>query len=271
MRNDIVLYTHNPLGMRHLKLSVESLLQGQSESFHWNTLYLYNAGSKNSTDEIINYLQGVEQINFSCDYLRVIEWDPNTKKTLAQDLYNIFSSYNEVGERNNVLLLKPDYCLSHTFHKEIQKYQNGSPFMWSLPVYSSKEWLDNNEIKSFLSSQGEFVDENDFIYCRVKEDGSETGNPFDETKPEIKYVGCKVSLDYNVHYFNSISSEFLYRGVKDCTWGGVANCFIEMKASGVPFIRNFNSYALHVYHEVFTKNNKSDRLDARKIIEGQRY
>ena len=44
-----------------------------------------------------------------------------------------------------------------------------------------------------------------------------------------------------------------------------------MKASGVPFIRNFNSYALHVYHEVFTKNNKSDRLDARKIVEGQRY
>jgi len=192
MKNDIVLYTHNPLGMRHLKLSVESLLRGQSEDFHWNTLYLYNAGSKNSTDEIINYLQSVEQINFSCDDLRVIEWDPDTKKTLAQDLYNIFSSYNEVGERNNVLLLKPDYCLSHTFHKEIQKYQDGSSFMWSLPVYNSKEWLNDDEIKSFLSSQGEFIDENDSIYCRVKENGSETGNPFDETKPEIKYVGCKV-------------------------------------------------------------------------------
>lgn len=274
MKNNIVLYIHDPLAERHLDLCLQSLFQKQEEEFVWNNFYIYNAGSIFSNVYLLNKIKNLNKNNFFYENIKIIPYDSSSKKTLAQDLYNIFSFYNEEEERSNILLLKIDYSISKNFHSEIKKLQNEKNFMLSLPVYNAKEWLTDIDINNFFDSNKFFKIDLEDVYYRGSdcyEPRAESGRAFDEISHNIKFILWGGAFDYNCHYFDSSISKYFYYGDTHNKWGGVHNCFIMMKNSGVNFISNRNSYCIHTFHEVNTKNNNSDRGDERKIIKGERY
>ena len=273
-RNNIIYYTHPTLEKEHVVSSLNSLLNMQGEYFHWDCLYLYNANSNLCDEELIEIIQSIKQKNFHCDDLRSIPYDQNTPKTQASDWRYIYKSYNQIKEekKSNIFFFKPDYCISKNFHREVKKYQEDFNFMWSLPVYNSKEWVTFDDIHELIGDEF-FLENREFSYYRGSDifgNLKESGNPGDELDSKIKFIAWGGGLDANTHFFSSDVSEYFYNG-EEMGWGGSHRCFLDMLNSGVKYIDNRNAFCIHQYHEVKTKNNNSDRGDQRKIIKGQRY
>lgn len=277
MNRDLFLYIHNPLDEKLLDRCLENLLQKQSESVTWNTLYLYNAGTLIDTDKVVEKLQSMECKNFFCEDLVIIPFDENTPKSLSADL-DVFSRYwfsvNE--EPAQILLLKIDYALSKNFHKVVKSLDNQDDFLLSIPVYNCKEWVTKEDFDSVLAMD-KYLPTGEGIYYRGGNGKGEEGQPFDELREDVKYISYNGSFDFNCHYLSSNNLRYFVGGNKNnvsvsdklTTIGGNSNVY-----------ETLDCFVAHTWHPVNWHNNnvifrqpekKSFRPDDRKNLMGQRY
>lgn len=277
MLRDIFLYIHNPLDETLLDRCLESLLQGQSESLEWNTLYLYNAGTLIDTDTVVEKLQSIECKNFFCNDLVIVPFDESTPKSLSADLEYFSRYWKSVNEEESqILFLKIDYALSKNFHKTVKGLQGQNDFLMSLPVYNCKEWVTEEDFYSLLNSD-EYLSIGEGIYYRGGDAGGEEGNPFDELREDVKFISYDGSFDYNCHYISSDNLKYFIGGNKN-------NVSVSDKLTTIGrqsrVFKSKNCFVAHTWHPVnwhdgnviFKQPEKSSyRPDDRKNTVGQRY
>jgi len=275
MNKDIILYIHNPLDEKLLDRCLQSLLVNQKEDCKWNTLYLYNAGTLIDNDIIIEKLQSIDTKNFFCEDLVVIPFDESTPKSLSGDLEYVSKYWMSVNDQESqVLLLKIDYALSNTFHNVVKKVENNNNFLMTLPVYSCKEWVSEEQFYSLLS-RGKFSITGDGIYYRGGDHQGEEGSPFDELKENIMFISYNGS-DYNCHYMSS-------NNLKYFIGGNNKKVSVIDKLNYISVVSNYyqteECFVAHTWHPVkwhndnilWTKVEKNLRPDDRKNVVGQRY
>ena len=209
-----------------------------------------------------------------------------------------------------LLYLKSDYILSSNFFDGLKKFDCESNFIFSAMIENAKEFVEEKELFE-RASRDSFTLVDDVTYYAgsdFRDDHPHSGGPpeqntvtsyrllehwnkhkgwfdsggYDRMKrgpdgvlspidPKIRFVSHACRGDVNVHYmdaatFAHVSSD----GSAHHTWGYWQgwNKLIE---SGTKVLNTPESFAIHVFHDIVSKNRAEPRNDPNKIVPGQRY
>ena len=261
-----VFSVHNTLNECHVVASLSSL---GTSGVEWDKLIVYNTHDEITNDKIISFIPtNVKQIEILTPSV--------DKKTLHQDLINIFEHLNDSWETYSVLFLKADYCLSKKFNVGFERFGAlGANVCWSLPILNAKESVGMEEI-SVILNEATFPISNDKVYYRTGNNLQGLTPPVsvlsrngkDDADPSVKFVGHNVIDDYNVHCFDNVAisaaANILHLLRPDDKWTDATNFFRGLISSGTKVWSDRSAFAVHMFHAV-------DRNDIRKNIPGQRY
>jgi hypothetical protein len=270
--NIIYFITHKTLTKENARMSLLSL-KNQNFDFHWNALCIYNSHQEDINNSEIKNI--IDQFGLKYDLIDFLS-ETNTK-TLAQDIHHISChAKKNVSDNDKILLLKSDYYLSVNFNKSINSILDNN-FIFSLPIYNAKEWvLSDDIIKKSLEIDFKYVDNE--TYYR----GSDIFEPKEEfglhlnikdTDDKIKFVSHCVKGDFNCHVLDgcAIKNLNIEKNDMEASWGGMGNSINSLREFRVKFLNNLDCFAIHMFHDIISKNRKEVRKDDRKNFLGQRY
>lgn len=266
MNNAAIFWTHATLGHRHAAMSLAALGQYGTT---FPSVYIYNTHADELPNDDITDVLVKNRLSLS----GIIPYDEFSPKTVSYDLMNIdkfVSKMKDVPER--VLVLKSDYVLSSGLDLALRKLPSNN-FIWTLPIMNAKEFVTDNEIVT--RAKGEFCISDSVTYYR----GSDLFQPMGEvgatmdTDPSIRFISHNVKRDLNCHVFSGDVFGRLGFGAEElsATWGGPAGMFCRAMESGIQFPDERGAFAIHVFHDIVSKNRVGDRGDPRKTVLGQRY
>lgn len=215
-----------------------------------------------------------------------------------------------IHNRSKVLYLKSDYVISDRFFNGIYKFDGEENFLFSSMIENAKEFVTEEEIKSrarrelfTLVDEVTFYAGSDFRddhphsggipsnntisrYClkehwnkhqdwfdrggfeKMKKGPRQITNPTDSS---IRFISHACRGDVNVHYMNSETfAGAPTSGSKHHSWGYWQgwNKLIE---AGIRILNVPESFGIHVFHEIVSKNRSEPRSDPNKNVKGQRY
>jgi len=270
--NTLLFIFHNTLGNRHLNLCLSSLFERQTVRIKWDRVYIHNTHSTITTELIQSLLS-----RFSDQIGEVKVITPiGQAGSLHQDLRTCFTVLkNEVNE-GRILVLKGDYSLSANFN---EVYSMCAPAMtansqWSLPIYNSKEFVDDWDILEKLEQPYFQLVSNDTYYrCGTNPEHTPVGEVLSlqrqrDDDGSVKFVAHNVLPDYNLHVFGYKAAH----AVTECFdampvfagWNCVGDMFHMLARKGIHFYNATRAFGVHTFHA-------TDRGDPRKMIPGQRY
>lgn len=267
--NIVYFITHASLGVLHAELCFRALLL---TDIKWDALFVYNTHQDELSNELL--LAMVEKTQFP--RIEILSYNHSSPKNLANDFLAVKNHAIglKVGTGDKVLILKSDYVLSKGFSKAFRSLPDAN-FIWTLPTANAKEFVSPEKIQDYATREN-FVPFDEITYYRGSDLFSpllEAGLTKDESDPSILFVSHNVKRDFNCHVISGDVLQSL-QVTGDClqaTWGGLWDTFSQAYASGVNFIDLQSAFAVHVFHEVISKNRSSDRGDKRKCVMGQRY
>lgn len=267
--NTILFIFHNTLSERHLKLSVESLLERQTIKVVWDKVIIHNTHDTITSEQIAKMFVGRVGV------VEVLQ--PQGKKgSLHQDLQTCFTYIKDTVNEGFILVLKGDYALSTNF---IEVYQDavrnmGPMSQWSLPIYNAKESVDDWDILEKLEQPYfRLVDDITYYRCGTNPQHTPEGEVLStvgkrDTDSETKFVAHNVLPDYNLHVFGfkaaHVVTELYHLMPIEAGWNCVGFMFKGLIEKGVKYYNATRAFGIHTFHA-------TDRGDPRKMIPGQRY
>lgn len=249
MQNNFYYIFHDTLTAEHLDLSLWSISQ-QSEPFNWSNFIIYNSCSTISNKDIISkyYEYGLNK-QFLC--VSVYEHE-NSLKTTYSDL-NI--ALQHAKNADCIYLFKGDYALSVNVAKTINKICREDPgeWIWTLPVYNSKQKTSIEEIKTRLLFP-KFIPTDEITAT----DGGEHNVEEEAILPKIiplagqtKFISHNIICDTNTHLVSKTAREKLTINGEEINlnWGVILSWY-RAKDAGVRFLINWNAFVIHYFHGI---------------------
>lgn len=281
MKNYLLFLFHNTLEQRHLDLCLGSLLERQTTKLKWDRVLVYNTHSTITTESIVERFRkhpdviGDIVVIQPTGVMGSLHQDLRTCFTWIKDNIPIKNAYDSNEQMDRILVLKGDYSLSTNFNEVY--LQTHVPFVtqWSLPIYNSKEFVDDWDILEKLEQPYFQLVNNDTYYrCGTNPEHTPVGEVLSllgrrDEDPSVKFVAHNVLPDYNLHVFTTPAAHL----VTECFdampvqpgWNCVGEMFkMLMYRHGVYFHTATRAFGVHTFHA-------TDRGDPRKMIPGQRY
>lgn len=274
--NHIFFMTHATLGPRHADLCIRALSSKMALGI-WDYIHIYNSHQDEIPNSAIEEI--LERYDISIPVSR-LPYDASSPKTVSQDILNItnFVKSSLPAEKGKILLLKSDYVLAGNFAAAIERLPPDN-FVWTLPTMNAKEFVGDDEIMDRAGRQFVICDEMTYyrgsdIFEPYKEMGPVNGDStIMDTDSRIKFVSHNIKRDLNCHVISrdvfdilKISDDEIRR-----TWGGPYAMFCDAHSRGVNFVDERGAFAIHVFHDIISKNRSTDREDYRKTMAGQKY
>ena len=192
------------------------------------------------------------------------------------DDFKVISSYftdnrDSIPQYGKVVLNKVEYIPNVSFNQVIQTIEEPR-FLVSLPIYCGKEWVSDEDILT-LQKRESFIFSDEDTYYRG-DTRTEQGVHHDTTW-RCKFVSHDVGIDYNFHILDYQSFQRFEHYLPTETMTRCLCFTLPGIAKEVPFYIDYESFAIHVFHDITTKNNPNPmgrgEYDPRKSIPGNRY
>lgn len=270
--NAIYFMTHSTLMERHAEYCFEGLAR---QSPFWDKIFVYNTHADELSNAAIFAISNKHGIKIP---LEIMDYDSSSLKTLMQDIRAIRDHALTIHSQKS-LILKSEYILSKNV-SDVAASLAGQNTLWSLPIANAKEFVQRDELTAYASRpQFTVSDEITFyrgsdLYDPHPEQGPlDNGKQIFDTDPRIHFVSHNIKLDFNCH----VLTEDVFRRMDfgsaelGTTWGGAGDMLYRLRAGGVDFVNRPEAFAVHVFHEIVSKNRNKDREDGRKTVPGQKY
>lgn len=272
----ILFLTHTTLTPRHAALCFSGLVN-QTEQI-WDRLILYNSHQGELPNQYIIDL--AREMGLSIP-IEIFPYNEESPKTLVADVLNLREYARGFDDRDTILVIKSEYVLSRGFNAAVKGLDNSTRYLWCLPGTNAKQFVTDEEIMEYQAKMN-FVYVDDKTYYR----GSDLFSPKEENGPvvdglrlrdtdyRIHFVSHRANLDWGVHVMPAmVWKDFPAHHKRiNWSWGGLAQSLSHCHRSGMAkFLDIDSAFAIHVFHEIISKNRVGDRIDMRKCMPGQKY
>jgi hypothetical protein len=273
--NNLLFNTHTSLTHKHAELSLWALSQ---QPLLWDNFVIYNSHEDELSNDYIEEIINKVKLKDKIKNIHKVFYDNKSPKSLGFDLYQQFNyALANFNIDDKYLLLKSDYCVSKNFYKSFDLLKSKKKYFFTIPTVNAKEFVSNEEIKNYLN-RDTFIPYDEITYYHGSDMCSndkphDTLNGKTDLDKECKFVSCHILKDYNCHVLdgNTMQYAFFSHGELQTTWGGFGSSIYSFLNNGCEFICNTDSFAVHVYHDIISKNRKEPRHDPRKNLIGNRY
>lgn len=288
--------THATLNQWHADICFHSLSM-QSVDYKFDKMFIYNTHPNELSNETVLDLIDKYRLRHHFDEIEILP--KSDGKTLGQDMLYLTSHCQSV-KPSRVLMLKSDYGLSKNFMSGLQvidrNTDENSQFIFTAPTANAKEFVQKDEILSYLSrpiftpkcdvtwyfgsdyrdSLGEHV----FRYLNEVWDGDpeDLGKSLriceKPTDPSVRFVSHSIRSDFNCHYMDGKTfAEIDFKGSNPARTWNLSFWGIQaaQRVQKIPFVDTPGAFVVHLFHSIVGPNRKEPREDDNKTVMGQRY
>jgi len=293
--NVCIWSTHHTLTEEHCKYSIWALFGNQTTSFKWNKFIIWNT----HPEEISNNFIENEILKYSPTIDEIIKLEVPTSPCTTSDFKLWLLLLKDLGIENTsgvTFFTKSDYAVTSNFNSVLNEHISKRNFMWSLPVcqlkkkvsldsqivaerINSTSFIPKDSITLFRSCAGSKKHEPYSLHKGLDND-PRNGRfiereiyPVDEddyhlaTNPVILFVTWWVPRDYSTHIVSNDVLSTFYNNIEKIQgdkwnniWhGNVPEILTTVINQGTDILNEFRCTALHMYHDVISKNNPTPR------------
>lgn len=267
--NTIYFMTHVTLTERHARLCLASI-KHQTQTF-WDQIVIYNTNQDELSNDRIREIAREYELT-----IPLVDYGPAKSDKLVTDMCALKSYAIANPIDGFIMILKSEFCLSSRFNEVVKGMPIDNKWIWTPPVIHAKEFVTDLEIHEYQSRQT-FLRVDPRTYYRGSDIHAPTGEegPGDgmtDIDPNIHFVSHRVRMDFNVHVMpHDVFIALPIDIAPSVTWGGMAVVFRQAADNGIRYLNIDDAFAIHVFHEIISKNRAKDRGDRRKTIPGQKY
>jgi hypothetical protein len=255
VKSILFFITHSTLNLDHAKMCLYHLSLSNINTIVFDEMYIYNTHSDELSNESI--LELIREYNISklCGEIKIFEYDTNTQKKLSYDIYSIslFCQKN-YNKNDRILLLKSDIMISVNLLSDLCNVESDS-FIFTPPFVTAKSRVTNKEIIDYTRRTKFVKSDNITFYNESNVEDINLTDHITKRTPndnDVFFISCECKINFSCHYLTCDIFKDIEFHDKDC--GNV--CFEESRNR---WISSNNSFTVHKYHSIVSKNRGEER------------
>jgi len=257
MKNIMFFITHATLDIELADYVFKSIAQQSIDYQFFDVLYIYNTHQHELPNDELIKLYDKYELNRWFKGVELFEYDNNTPKKLSSDVGAIRQYCIEnYDSSDRVFISKSDICLSKNLFRELSGLTK-NPVAFITPFVCAKKRVPKDEIIEYCQRE-KFIESDEITFYTESENGTEDSDfnrrpnvsIFDE---QMRFFSCRVIKIGFVPLYCDIGLLNLIH-LQNLDWGG-----IEYRALVPYYVRAYDSFIVHMYHDIISENRSGDR------------